>query len=70
VSAFLARERPDFPRRERRDDGGFIEIIDVAAAFALLVERDDRASLTYDLAARHLDSHARAPFRSSPPLKL
>jgi hypothetical protein len=62
MSAVLACERPDFARGERRDYGGFIEIIDVSATFALLVERHDRASLSDNLPARHLDSHCPRPF--------
>src|SRR5215212_10900613 len=57
VAALGAGERTHLAGAEGGDDRRLVEVEDVAALLALLLEGDDRAPLVHDLAPRHLYSH-------------
>jgi hypothetical protein len=65
VAALRAGERAHLAGAEGGDDGGLVEVEDVAAPFALLPEGDDRAPLLNDLTPRHLYSHRSSLLKTS-----
>src|SRR5215207_6373615 len=65
VTALRAGERAHLAVAVGGDDGGLVEVEDVAALFALLPEGDDRAPLVNDLTPRHLYRHRRSLLKTS-----